>query len=532
MAITFTEVTGNQPSGNVLQQINQNFTKIADKTGLDADLLDGKHASELIPGAATFVASISDYTTLDVGRYITTQTRQTWEPITDIGSRTILMEVSKYNSTVVSYNLTYLDGTGKGRKFYSKGAVGAIEWVEAANSTGVQSIIDATDYFVKDGRKIQRLKYELGYLETQIALPYGFVALDNTKTYGVKIEVLSLSGGIGTNRITLCNYSTGATIAYVDVTYSSTISITSTVVHFWDGYLIITASGTSGYTTIFKYTSTTLTLEYNAVQAYTLYTYLNADDNRYENNQYLAINQVSQGGMDVGALIKYNKTSKTVATTYFPAHSEGGQTGLYMQQIYKFILTGNYCVVFGYCEQSPSSTGTHPHAYSCVVYSINNDSVVSVMAINPTVSTTLTTNTCNDMILIGNYLYLSGNLATLSQQGIFKFDITNGNLVSYIPGSSYGAFCKHPDSNYLFIVNGTNSIGLLNLTTFTVSTLESYGKTYSMANGNLALTAVSTIGFPNIINNFEYKEYYKFNTRRLFSYEKLYSIIYKDIGGV
>ena len=94
MAINFETVTGNQTSANVLTQINNNFAKINSGLGLNADTVDNKHASELIPGAATFLDSIISLDSLSVGRYFCTQTRQGWEPVAETGSRTFLIEVS------------------------------------------------------------------------------------------------------------------------------------------------------------------------------------------------------------------------------------------------------------------------------------------------------------------------------------------------------------------------------------------------------------------------------------------------------
>lgn len=60
MAINFETVIGNQTSANVLAQINNNFAKINSNPvpkadfAANADTVDNKHASELIPGAATF----------------------------------------------------------------------------------------------------------------------------------------------------------------------------------------------------------------------------------------------------------------------------------------------------------------------------------------------------------------------------------------------------------------------------------------------------------------------------------------------
>ena len=126
MAISFETVTGNQTSANVLAQINNNFAKIKDGSvskadyATNADTVDSKHASDLIPGAATFLNSITSLANLSVGRYFCTQTRQSWEPVTTTGSRTFLIEVSlNIPNNLKSYKITYIAGAGAGESFYS-----------------------------------------------------------------------------------------------------------------------------------------------------------------------------------------------------------------------------------------------------------------------------------------------------------------------------------------------------------------------------------------------------------------------------
>ena len=71
MAINFENVIGNQTSANVLAQINNNFAKINSTPvpkadfATNADTVDNKHASELIPGAATFLDNIASLANLN-----------------------------------------------------------------------------------------------------------------------------------------------------------------------------------------------------------------------------------------------------------------------------------------------------------------------------------------------------------------------------------------------------------------------------------------------------------------------------------
>ena len=147
MAISFETVTGNQTSANVLAQINNNFAKINSTPvpkadfATNADTVDNKHASELIPGAATFLNSISTLANLSVGRYFCTQTRQSWEPVTTTGNRTFLIEVSLNTpNSLKSYKITYIAGAGAGESYYSDYNSGSIRWNRIINNNNVTSV--------------------------------------------------------------------------------------------------------------------------------------------------------------------------------------------------------------------------------------------------------------------------------------------------------------------------------------------------------------------------------------------------------
>lgn len=147
MAISFETVTGNQTSANVLAQINNNFAKINSTPvpkadfATNADTVDSKHASDLIPGAATFLNSITSLANLSVGRYFCTQTRQSWEPVTTTGSRTFLIEVSlNIPNSLKSYKITYIAGAGAGESYYSDYSSGSIRWNRIINNNNVTSI--------------------------------------------------------------------------------------------------------------------------------------------------------------------------------------------------------------------------------------------------------------------------------------------------------------------------------------------------------------------------------------------------------
>lgn len=147
MAISFETVTGNQTSANVLAQINNNFAKIKDGSvskadyATNADTVDSKHASDLIPGAATFLNSITSLANLSVGRYFCTQTRQSWEPVVTTGNRTFLIEVSLDTpNSLKSYKITYIAGAGAGESYYSDYSSGSIRWNRIINNNNVASV--------------------------------------------------------------------------------------------------------------------------------------------------------------------------------------------------------------------------------------------------------------------------------------------------------------------------------------------------------------------------------------------------------
>lgn len=160
MAISFETVTGNQTSANVLAQINNNFAKIKDGSvskadyATNADTVDSKHASDLIPGAATFLNSITSLANLSVGRYFCTQTRQSWEPVTTTGSRTFLIEVSLNTpNNLKNYKINYIAGAGAGESYYSDYSSGSIRWNRIINNNNVGSVDAITSTYDYVGRK-------------------------------------------------------------------------------------------------------------------------------------------------------------------------------------------------------------------------------------------------------------------------------------------------------------------------------------------------------------------------------------------
>lgn len=160
MAINFETVAGNQTSANVLAQINNNFAKINSNPvpkadfATNADTVDNKHASELIPGAATFLNSITSLANLSIGRYFCTQTRQSWEPVTTTGSRTFLIEVSLDTpNSLKSYKINYIAGAGAGESYYSDYSSGSIRWNRIVTDENISTFDDVKYTFNQNNVK-------------------------------------------------------------------------------------------------------------------------------------------------------------------------------------------------------------------------------------------------------------------------------------------------------------------------------------------------------------------------------------------
>lgn len=193
MAISFETVTGNQTSANVLAQINNNFVKINSTPvpkadfATNADTVDNKHASDLIPGAATFLNSISTLANLSVGRYFCTQTRQSWEPVTTTGNRTFLIEVSLNTpNSLKSYKITYIAGAGAGESYYSDYSSGSIRWNKIINNNNVTSIDAVKNTYDENDNKGRITTYNdmIVYKESTSLVENDFIQVnDGTGNY-------------------------------------------------------------------------------------------------------------------------------------------------------------------------------------------------------------------------------------------------------------------------------------------------------------------------------------------------------------
>lgn len=242
MAIDFETVTGNQSSANVLAQINNNFTKINSnpvaKTDFatNADTVDNKHASELIPGAATFLDSIISLDSLSVGRYFCTQTRQGWEPVTETGSRTFLIEVSLNTSNdLKNYKINYIAGAGAGESYYSDYKNGTLDWNRAVTDENIENFEVVKNTYDNEGRAGRITTYDdmIVYKEGDNFTKDNFIPVnDGTGNYyrvSAKVANKSSSG------VTTTYYSFDL-IVTVEI-YNSNFSLIKTVssdTHFSD----------------------------------------------------------------------------------------------------------------------------------------------------------------------------------------------------------------------------------------------------------------------------------------------------------
>lgn len=188
MAINFETVAGNQTSANVLAQINNNFAKINSNPvpkadfATNADTVDNKHASELIPGAATFLNSITSLANLSIGRYFCTQTRQSWEPVTTTGSRTFLIEVSLDTpNSLKSYKINYIAGAGAGESYYSDYSSGSIRWNRVMNNNNIGTITAVRDTYDNQDRSGRVVTYDemMVFQEGDTLIPDDFININN-----------------------------------------------------------------------------------------------------------------------------------------------------------------------------------------------------------------------------------------------------------------------------------------------------------------------------------------------------------------
>ena len=216
MAINFETVTGNQSSANVLAQINNNFAKINSNPvpkadfAANADTVDNKHASELIPGAATFLDSITSLANLSIGRYFCTQTRQSWEPVTTTGSRTFLIEVSLNTpNNLKNYKINYIAGAGAGESYYSDYSSGNIRWNRVINNTNIGSMSAVKNTYDSQDRSGRVVTYDemMVFQEGETILPDGFISVnDGTGRYYKISGTCTWSRSASSGRCNTTNY--------------------------------------------------------------------------------------------------------------------------------------------------------------------------------------------------------------------------------------------------------------------------------------------------------------------------------------
>lgn len=306
MAISFETVTGNQTSANVLAQINNNFAKIKDGSvskadyATNADTVDSKHASDLIPGAATFLNSITSLANLSVGRYFCTQTRQSWEPVTTTGSRTFLIEVSlNIPNNLKSYKITYIAGAGAGESFYSDYNGGSLNWNKIVNNNNILTFSELKNtYDTKDDSGRIRVYDDLLVYNTEKELiKDGFISLEDGTGRYVKISASAAYTGQTTT--------SGSSTYYI---YKIIVSISF---YNSDYSLIKTVSNTTSYQTYQNYGN-----DIKQISAYVIGYQINKDTGD--------ILIATSGKYDTSVYIKqgFNYYSSTTDTIIFAEHYE------------------------------------------------------------------------------------------------------------------------------------------------------------------------------------------------------------------
>lgn len=444
MAISFETVTGNQTSANVLAQINNNFAKIKDGSvskadyATNADTVDSKHASDLIPGAATFLNSITSLANLNVGRYFCTQTRQSWEPVTTTGSRTFLIEVSLNTpNNLKSYKITYIAGAGAGESYYSDYKGGSLNWNKIVNNNNILTFSELKNtYDTNDDSGRIRVYDDLFVYNTEKELiKDGFISLEDGTGRYVKISASAAYTGRTTT--------SGSTTYYI---YKVIVSISFYNSNF---NLIKTISNTTSYQT-YQYSAN----DTSKISAYVIGYQINKDTGD--------ILIATSGKYDTSVYIKqgFNYYSSTTDTIIFAEHYQ------YFYAI-EYDSSGGYTLIWPdywynnhYGWFTRGSTSSSSSAYNWIqnnYVTLNDDR--SAITSTPTNAYRNVVTDAENWNLIGqhdNYCFFvtrnSDYIQASSSVNLVKFDFANNasNSVSItITGATSSLYIYQVGQGYI-----------------------------------------------------------------------------------
>ena len=461
MAISFETVTGNQTSANVLAQINNNFAKIKDGSvskadyATNADTVDSKHASDLIPGAATFLNTITSLANLSVGRYFCTQTRQSWEPVTTTGSRTFLIEVSlNIPNSLKSYKITYIAGAGAGESFYSDYNGGSLNWNKIVNNNNILTFSELKNtYDINDNAGRIRVYDDLLIYNTEKELiKDGFISLEDGTGRYIKISASAAYTGQTTT--------SGCSTYYI---YKIIVSISF---YNSDYSLIKTVSNTTSYQTYQNYGNDT-----TKISAYVIGYQINKDTGD--------ILIATSGKYDTSVYTKqgFNYYSSTTDTIIFAEHYQYFYAINYDSSSSYTLIWPNYWYNnhYGWFTRGSTSSSSSAYRYIQNNYVTLNDDRNAVTSTPNTAYRNVVTDAYN-WNLIGqhdNYCFFitknSDYIQSSSSVSLVKFDFANNasNSVSItITGATSSLYIYQIGQGYIendilylniYEGNGTNA---------------------------------------------------------------------------
>lgn len=563
MAINFETVIGNQTSANVLAQINNNFAKINSNPvpkadfAANADTVDNKHASELIPGAATFLDSITSLANLSIGRYFCTQTRQSWEPVTTTGSRTFLIEVSLNTpNSLKSYKITYIAGAGAGESYYSDYSSGSIRWNRIINDKNIENLVSIYNYFIFNNRKIQPVLIQDGFYSVENNKQANFITDDGTKYF--VISASTPVNNMSTITIKMYNVDTNNLLATQTVTQSASFTAPTITNCFSDNNTILfyTYSGISQYfeyVITFSENSITIAVQ-RSINSDSYYTYdlffrggirdsltSNLNDSRYSNDKYIV--GISSDSNSSSACYTYNKLTKEISQTVsLGAFSVSDSYNLYPRaSVYFVSKNANIFCGIGDEDNNYGQTGSHIYRPGGFIFNIDSKTLTrlalgSINSALDSFSTSFSGSSYGGVVIIGDFVYISANFRfedTDRGSGIFKFNATTGAYIGQIPYSNAGNLKLLYKDNKTILCYDNSSIFEIDINSFTIK--NNYKDIYTSYILNSAKTANGMLLPPLLLND----RYHKIavnknassNSVSKIDYYMGYNDYWKDIGG-
>lgn len=575
MAISFETVTGNQTSANVLAQINNNFAKINSTPvpkadfATNADTVDNKHASELIPGAATFLNSISTLTNLSVGRYFCTQTRQSWEPVTTTGNRTFLIEVSLDTpNSLKSYKITYIAGVGAGESYYSDYKSGNIDWNRVVTDENIENLISIYNYLIFNNRKMQPVLVQDGFYSDKNSKTANFITDDGTKYF--IISASAPTSGISTITVKMYNMDTNALLATQTVT-QSTGTVAPTITNcFSDNNTILFythyeyGSGSDQYYEyVFTFSENSITMsKQNGVGGYSYdiddlffrgigdSLSSNLNDSRYSNDNYVVY--MTTDTYETPKYYRYNKLTKEISSSLslgsFSAVDTGGVTSHTMYpRASVFFVSRNKNIFCGVGDENDDhgQTGTNYYRPGGFIFNINSGTLtrLALGSINRNLNiaySSSSTSVYGGVVIVGNFVYVSADLkytttgtSTLAASGIFKFNASTGAYIGRITYSNAGQLkLLYKDNNTILCYSNSN-IFEIDINSFTIK--NNYRDIFTTYILNPAKTSDGALLPPLLLNEKYHKmAIQKGNSNNIakINYYMGYNDYWRDIGGI